>query len=322
MRILTVCILGFLLDLMFGDPWFLYHPVRFIGSTIIILEKRLRKIAGNNNRRLLAAGGVLWIFVAGGSFVISFGLLKLAAFIHPALAFILEVFWCYQLLAARSLEKESLKVYNELYKGDLAGARQAVSMIVGRDTENLTQSGVTKATIETVAENTSDGVIAPLFYMLLGGAPLTFLYKGVNTMDSMIGYKNERYLYFGKIAAKMDDIFNYIPARISGCLMVAAAFLTGMNGKNAWKIYLRDRKNHGSPNAAQTESACAGALGIQLAGDGYYFGKLYKKPTIGDGLRESQVEDIKKACLLMKVTAWLMLIVGSMLRLVLILGLG
>ena len=224
----------------------------------------------------MAAGGVLWVMTALMAFLIPFALLALAGWLHPALRFLLETFWCFQILAARSLSSESRKVYEKLKESDLPGARRAVSMIVGRDTEKLTEEGVTKAAVETVAENTSDGVTAPLIYMMIGGAPLGFLYKAVNTMDSMLGYKNDRYLYFGRIPAKMDDIFNYIPARITGLLMTAAAFLTGLDGKNAWKIYRRDRRKHASPNAAQTESVCAGALGVQLAGDAVYFGKVYK----------------------------------------------
>ncbi len=207
-----------------------------------------------------------------------------------------------------------MKVYEKLREESLPGARQAVSMIVGRDTKALTEEGVIKAAVETVAENTSDGVIAPLFYMLIGGAPLAFLYKAVNTMDSMIGYKNDRYLYFGKAAAKMDDVFNFIPARISAVLMIAAAFLCGFDGKNAWKIYRRDRRNHASPNAAQTEAVCAGALGVQLAGNAFYFGKLYEKPTIGDPLRPICREDIPAACRLMYAAAGLMLAAGIGIR--------
>ena len=182
-------------------------------------------------------------------------------------------------------------------------------MIVGRDTEKLNETGITKAAVETVAENTSDGVTAPLLYMMLGGAPLGFLYKAVNTMDSMLGYKNEKYLYFGKIPAKMDDVFNFIPARVTAMFMVCASFLAGLDGKNAWRIYLRDRRKHASPNAAQTESVCAGALRIRLAGDAVYFGKVYKKEFIGDDLRPIDPEDIIKAGRLMYVTALLMMFV-------------
>ena len=206
---------------------------------------------------------------------------------------------CYQMLAVKSLKDESMRVFEELKKGDLEGARYAVSMIVGRDTKALDEAGVTKAAVETVAENTSDGIIAPLFYMAIGGPVLMFFYKGVNTMDSMVGYKNEKYLNFGRYAAKFDDIMNYIPARISALLMIAASYVCGFDGKNAAKIYKRDRYNHASPNSAQTEAVMAGALDIQLAGNAYYFGKLYEKPTIGDDIRSVESQDIKRAnCLL------------------------
>lgn len=193
----------------------------------------------------------------------------------------------------------------KLKESDLPGARRAVSMIVGRDTENLTEEGVAKAAVETVAENTSDGVTAPLIFLLIGGAPLGFLYKAVNTMDSMLGYKNERYLYFGKIPAKMDDLFNYIPARLTAVIMTAAAFITGLDGKNAWKICRRDRRKHASPNSAHTESVCAGALGVQLAGDALYSGKVYKKEFIGDARRRIEPEDILRAGRLMYATEFL-----------------
>lgn len=314
MRGSIICILAFLLDLIFGDPLWLYHPVRLVGRLISGLEKVLRRAAGESERGLLLAGGILWAAVSCLTFGAAAGLLALAEAVHPRLAFLLQVFWCYQLLAASSLKKESMKVYGRLKAGDLPGARQAVSMIVGRDTAALTEEGVVRAAVETVAENTSDGVVAPLFYMLVGGAPLAFFYKAVNSMDSMVGYKNERYLYFGRAAAKMDDAFNYIPARISALLMAAAAFLCGMNAGKAWEVYRRDRHNHASPNAAQTEAVCAGALEIQLAGDAYYFGKLYKKPVIGDPARPARPDDIPLACRLMYGTSVLMLVLGAGIR--------
>lgn len=304
---LAACVTGFLLDFLFGDPVWLYHPVRLIGNFISFGEKKLRGIFGKKEKGELAAGTVLWFLTAGFSFVIPFLVLWGAQRVHPALRFLIESFWCYQILAARCLVEESGKVYDRLKEKDLPGARKAVSMIVGRDTENLTEEGVTKAAVETVAENTSDGVTAPLIYLMIGGAPLGFLYKAVNTMDSMLGYKNDRYLYFGRVPAGMDDIFNYIPARLTALLMIAAAYLTGLDGKNAWKIYRRDRKKHASPNAAQTESVCAGALRVQLAGDAVYFGKLYKKEFIGDSLRPIEPQDIRRTQRLMYVTALLVL---------------
>lgn len=207
----------------------------------------------------------------------------------------LETFMCYQILATKSLKTESDKVYKALKTEGLKEARQAVSMIVGRDTERLSEEGVIKATVETVAENTSDGVIVPLFYMAIGGAAAGFGYKAVNTMDSMIGYRNEKYTYFGTAAARLDDVVNYIPARLSAWLMIIAAYLTGMDGKNAVHIYRRDKRKHKSPNAAQTESVMAGALDVALAGDAWYFGKLYEKPFIGDPVKEICAEDIRRA---------------------------
>ncbi len=292
-------ILGFLIDLSAGDPRWLYHPVRVIGNGISFLEKGLRKIFPDTlgGERIAGLFLVILISVFGGG--IPLLLLYGAYHVHTGLGLALETFWCYQMIAAKSLKKESMRVSRELEKGNLEGARYAVSMIVGRDTENLTPEGITKAAVETVAENTSDGVIAPLFYMALGGAPLMFFYKSVNTMDSMVGYKNEKYLNFGRYAAKLDDAVNYLPSRISAWLMIAVSYMGGFDGKNAGKIFFRDRYNHASPNSAQTEAVMAGALHVQLAGDAWYFGRLYEKPTIGDADRPIEYEDIRRAnCLL------------------------
>ena len=316
--IILACVTGFLLDCIFGDPAWMYHPIRVIGNLISVLEKGLRKLLCSRipaseqekkNRREVLAGGILWILTVSLSFLVPAVLLFAAGKVHPAVRFLLETFWCYQIFAARCLVGESKKVYQKLKEDDLPGARKAVSMIVGRDTENLTAEGVTKAAVETVAENTSDGVTAPLLFLLIGGAPLGFLYKAVNTMDSMLGYKNEKYLYFGRIPAKMDDVFNYIPARLTAWFMIGAAFLTGMDGKNAWKIYLRDKRKHASPNSAQSEAVCAGALDVQLAGDAVYFGKVYKKDYIGDAIRKIEPEDILRAGKLMYMTTILMMVV-------------
>ncbi len=315
---LAACVTGFLLDFLFGDPVWLYHPVRLIGNFISFGEKKLRGIFGKKEKGELAAGTVLWFLTAGFSFVIPFLVLWGAQRVHPALRFLIESFWCYQILAARCLVEESGKVYDRLKEKDLPGARKAVSMIVGRDTENLTEEGVTKAAVETVAENTSDGVTAPLLFLLLGGASFGFLYKAVNTMDSMLGYKNEKYLYFGRFPAKMDDVFNYIPSRVTALFMIAAAFLTEMDAKNAWMIWRRDRRKHASPNSAQTESVCAGALRVRLAGDAVYFGKLHKKEYLGDPLRPIEPEDIRRAGRLMYVTAFLVLLVFGAIKLAVI----
>lgn len=299
---------GFLLDLLFGDPRWLYHPVCLIGNLIAALEKIIRKVFPKSEKGELAGGFLEVLLVCALCLGIPCVVMYILYRVLPPAGFFLETFWCYQLLAAKSLKQESMRVYDRLKNGNIEEARHAVSMIVGRDTNALTEEGVTKAAVETVAENSSDGVIAPMIYMALGGVPLMFLYKGINTMDSMLGYKNDRYLYFGRCAAKLDDAANYIPARISGWLMVAAAFLSGLDGKNAWKIYRRDRRNHASPNSAQTESACAGALGVQLAGNAYYFGKLYEKPSIGDPGRPVEPEDIPRANRLMYAAAFLNLV--------------
>ncbi|MDO5797424.1 MAG: adenosylcobinamide-phosphate synthase CbiB [Eubacteriales bacterium] len=310
----TALAAGFLLDLIFGDPRWLYHPVCLIGNLISVLEKGIRKIFPKTNAGELAGGFVETLLVCLFSFGIPGAILYILYGHFPLAGVILETFWCYQLLATRSLRDESMKVHDRLINGTIEEARYAVSMIVGRDTQELTETGVTKAAVETVAENCSDGVIAPMIYMALGGAPLMFLYKGINTMDSMLGYKNDKYLYFGRCSAKLDDVANYLPARISGWLMVAASFVCGMDGKNAAKIYLRDRRNHASPNSAQTEAAMAGALDVQLAGNAYYFGKLYEKPTIGDPIREVEPEDIRRSNRLMYGTAVLGILICLIIR--------
>ena len=305
---------GFILDLMIGDPRWLYHPVCLIGNLIAFLEKILRKIFPKTDKGELAAGTVEVILVCLLSGGIPFLILHILYRISVWVGFALETFWCYQLLAGKCLKDESRKVYVQLVNHNLEGARHAVSMIVGRDTGNLSEAGVTKAAVETVAENTSDGVIAPLIFMLIGGAPLGFFYKAVNTMDSMVGYKNEKYLHFGQFAAKMDDVWNYIPSRISALLMIASAWIFRMDYKRAWAVWKRDRRKHASPNSAQTEAVCAGALQVQLAGDAYYFGKLYPKETIGDDVRPIEPKDILRAGNLMDGAALLTLLVFGLLK--------
>ena len=302
---LAALIVGYGLDLLLGDPSFLYHPIRVIGNLIALLEKWLRKVFPKTPKGELAGGVFLVILVCLAGYGVP-ALLLFAAFkIHPVIGFLLEVLWCWQIPATKCLKDESMKVYQKLKENDLPGARYAVSMIVGRDTENLSETGVTKAAVETIAENTSDGVIAPLLFLAIGGPAVGFLYKSINTMDSMVGYKNDRYLYFGRTAAKLDDIVNYIPARISALLMVVSCFLCGkeFDGKRAWYIFKRDRYRHASPNSAQTEAVCAGALGIRLAGNASYFGKIVEKPYIGDAERAVETEDIKRADRLLYATA-------------------
>ncbi len=305
---------GFVLDAVFGDPAWLPHPVVLMGKCISKLEKTLRARFPKTQQGELLAGAVLAFCLPVGTFLLTSAVCLLAAKISPWLGLAVQMFWCGQALAAKGLVQESRNVYNELVKPDLPAARKAVSRIVGRDTENLTAEGVTKAAVETVAENASDGVIAPLLYMLLGGAPLALTYKAINTMDSMVGYKNETYLYFGRAAAKLDDVANYIPSRLAALLWAAAAALTGNDAKGAWRIWRRDRRNHASPNSAQTESACAGALGVQLAGPAYYFGEYYPKPTIGDALRPIEPQDILRADRMMYAASILALVLGLVIR--------
>ena len=304
---------GFLIDLVFGDPVYAFHPIRLIGNLIGKSEKAIRKALPNNEKSELIGGFILWIWVAAVSFFVPFILLKCLYRVNFWLGFILESIFFWQIIAAKSLKTASMKVYKAFEEGDTEKARKAVSMIVGRDTASLTAEGITKAAVETVAENTSDGVTAPLIFAALFGASGGFLYKAVNTMDSMVGYKNDKYLYFGRFAAKCDDVFNFIPARITAYFMIISSFILGLDGKNAFKIFLRDRFNHASPNSAQTEAVCAGALDVMLAGDAYYFGKLYKKKTIGDNIRKIEPKDIKNANNLMYMTSVLILIVLSIL---------
>ena len=296
---------GFVLDLVFGDPHALPHPIRLIGTLIAGLEKKLLKLQMRDEKKEFYKGILLVALVLFSTGTVAALVLVVAYWLHPAAGIVVESVMTYQILATKCLKDESMKVYQSLNEQGLEAGRVAVSMIVGRDTNVLDETGVVKAAVETVAENTSDGVIAPMLYTALGGPVLGFVYKAVNTMDSMVGYKNDKYLYFGRAAAKLDDVVNFIPARISAYLMIAAAYIGGkaFDGKRAYRIYKRDRRNHASPNSAQTESVCAGALGIQLAGDASYFGKVVKKPYIGDAHRAVEREDIVRVNQLMYVTA-------------------
>ena len=306
-------IAGFVLDLLIGDPHFIPHPVRLIGSLISFCDKRLNCDAGYNisekklNLMKYKRGMLLAFTVIIATFAMSVIIIVAAYSINLYAGIIAEAVMTWQILATKCLRVESMRVYDALRTDGVDAGRRAVSMIVGRDTSVLDAAGVTRAAVETIAENTSDGVIAPMLYTAIGGPVLGFVYKAVNTMDSMLGYKNDKYMYFGRFAARLDDVVNFIPARISAYLMIAAAFIGGrhFDGKNAYRIFKRDRFNHASPNSAQTESVCAGALRVQLAGDAVYFGKLVKKKYIGDGLREIEYEDIKRANRLMYITAFL-----------------
>lgn len=317
---LAAILAGYLLDLCLGDPHSMPHPVRAIGNLIVWLEKYLRpagkKHATERGERragvlfvclvLLVtgsvAGAILWISHLGGIWIQT----------------VVEAVMTYYLLAARSLRDESMEVCRKLEAGEIEGARYAVSMIVGRDTKPLSEAGIARAAVETVAENASDGVIAPLFYLAIGGPLLGWLYKAVNTMDSMVGYKNDRYLHFGRAAAKLDDLVNLIPSRLAALLLIVSAYLLRYDGKNAYRIWRRDRRNHKSPNSAQTESACAGALGLRLAGDAWYFGKLVPKPYIGDEIHPIEPQDIRRVNRLMYGAAGIMGLLALVMRAVIL----
>lgn len=310
---LLALVLGFIMDLIIGDPSGLYHPIRLVGNLIGFLEKKMNRRTDSPVKQMVM-GWLMMLIVILISSGVPLILLLGAQWIHPVCRLILETIMCWQLLATKSLKTESMKVYRKLRKHDLPAARKAVSMIVGRDTQMLDEAGVTKAAVETVAENTSDGIIAPLFYMAIGGAFLGWMYKAVNTMDSMVAYKNNRYMYFGRIPAYMDDVCNYIPARLSAIIMIAASCLIGMDGKGAWKIFKRDRYNHASPNSAQTEAVMAGALNVQLAGDAWYFGELHKKKTIGDDIRPVEAGDIVRANKLLYASAGISLVLFAVVK--------
>ena len=305
-------IVGFLMDCVLGDPAALPHPVVLIGKGISLCEKLLRPRFPQTEKGQLAAGAVMVVIMVLCTGVVSFLILWLCWLLNRWVFFAVCCIMSWQILAARCLQQEAEKVHDCLKREDLPAARRQVSMLVGRDTENLTAQQVTKATVETVAENSSDGVIAPMFWMLLLGPVGGFMYKAINTMDSMVGYKNDRYLFFGRAAAKTDDVANYLPARFSGLAMIAAAaILPGFDGKNAAKIWRRDRRKHASPNSAQTESVCAGALRVQLAGSASYFGKVLEKPFIGDALRPIEPKDITRSCRLMYGASIIVLLLGE-----------
>ena len=311
---LFALLIGFGIDLLVGDPHGIPHPVVGIGKLISFLEKGLRRLFPKTGGGEIAAGGVLWVLVAVICTALPAGILFLCDRLSPWLRLTVESLMCWQILATKSLKDESMKVYMALESGDLEESRHAVSMIVGRDTARLDDAGVTRAAVETVAENTSDGVVAPMLFLALGGAPLGFFYKAVNTMDSMLGYVEPPYKNIGLIPAKMDDAANFLPSRLSALLMLAAGFLLGLDGKNGWRIFRRDRRNHASPNSAQTESVCAGLLGVRLAGDAWYHGVLHKKKYIGDASREITHRDILLACRLLYLTAFLTLLLCTLVK--------
>ena len=304
---LLAILTGFVVDCFIGDPASLPHPVTLIGKTISFFEKTLRGVFQKTPRGEVAAGGVMVVLVVLLSGAVPFAILYFCAKLSPWLYFAVCALMCWQIVAAKCLKTEAEKVRACLARGDLPAARRQVGMLVGRNTENLTAEQVVKAAVETVAENTSDGVTAPIFWLALGGPTAGFVYKAINTMDSMVGYKNDKYLNFGRCAAKLDDAANYLPSRLTALCMIAAAALTGLNAKNAARVWKRDRRKHASPNSGQTESVCAGALGVQLGGNAYYFGKLYEKASLGDPDRPVEPADITRTCRLMYGTSAILL---------------
>lgn len=310
---------AFILDQIFGDPRNFPHPVVIIGKLISAMERFTRKVFPKTNKGELAAGAFTWLVVATVSFAVPFIALVLLAKVNVWAAFALNIFWSYQIFASKSLKEQSMLVYRYLEAEDLPNSRKYLSWIVGRDTSELDPEEITKAVVETVAENTSDGVTAPMLYMMILGAPLGMLYKAINTMDSMLGYKNDRYMYFGRIPAKIDDVANFIPARITGLLMCLTAPLIGLDGGNAYRIYKRDRLKHLSPNSGHLEAACAGAMHIMLGGDSFYFGKLVEKASLGDPDREVRITDIPGSIKMMYASSLAMLALLEVVRIVLVL---
>lgn len=308
------------LDALLGDPYSMPHIIRFIGSLISATERMLRRLLPPTPAGERAMGVLLVATVLGVSCGSTLLVLRVAWTVSPVLGFCVETFVCYQMVAARQLAKEAERVYRALVDEGLEAARRAVSMIVGRDTQALDEAGVTRAAVETVAENASDGVVAPLLFMAVGGALGGVLYKVVNTMDSMVGYKNQTYRYLGTAAARLDDICNWLPARITALLMCLVAPLVGLDGRGAWRVLQRDRRRHSSPNSGHPEAACAGALGVQLAGPASYFGKVVDKPTIGDDLRPIAAEDILSANRLLAATSLAALVLAIALALLCTVG--
>ena len=307
-------IIGYVLDLIFGDPSFLYHPVIFIGKVIKYSEIVLRKIFKGKAGEFI--GGIfLVIIVISVTVGLSFGILFLCYKINFYLYFGVSTFMCYQILATKCLRDCAKRVYDDLENKTLDDARYSVGMIVGRETKNLSKEGVIKACVESVAESTSDGVIAPMFYMFLGGPILGFFYKAINTMDSMVAYKNEKYFYFGKAAARLDDFFNLIPSRLTGIMIIISSLILGYDAKNALKVFFRDRYKHESPNSAQCEAPMAGALDIMLAGDAIYEGKLEHKETLGNDIKTPESDDIKKSIKILYLTSLLWVLIFCLIKL-------
>ncbi|MGG7144511.1 cobalamin biosynthesis protein [Clostridium nigeriense] len=310
MKELTI---GYLLDLIIGDPQNPIHPIRLIGSLCKKLEKIFRKILKNS---LKIAGLLTWIFSVLIVYLVSCYIVKISFSINHIVGIVISGIMIYFTISTKALKVEGLKVIKFLLKDDIEGARNQLSYIVGRDTKSLDKEGILRAVVETIAENMSDGVVAPIFYAGLLGAHFAFVYKAVNTMDSMFGYKNDKYKDFGFFPAKLDDVFNYIPARLTGYLIVLASFILRLDYKNSYKIYHRDKSNHSSPNSAHPEAAVAGALGLKLGGANYYFGKLVEKPTIGDEIKKINIDDVNKTNNILYLVSFLSYLIAMILTLI------
>lgn len=313
---MTDIIIGYVLDLIFGDPYWFPHPVRFIGKFIIFFERQIRRFAHSKVSEKIG-GFILAGATVTVSYLVVWFLLKLSSSINESLFHIVNIVLIYTTLATRSLGDEAMKVYRYIIDGDLTNARKALSYIVGRDTDKLDVQGICRAVVETVAENTSDGIIAPLFYLFLGGTPISIVYKAINTLDSMVGYKNERYINLGMASARLDDIANYIPARITALLIVIASLIVRLNPKRSLFIMIRDGRNNPSPNSGYPEASMAGALGIQLGGLSSYGGKIVEKPYIGDPINTITPEHIVLSVRIMYVTSLLAIILGLIIKVIL-----
>lgn len=312
---LLAWVVAWILDRLLGDPHHWPHPVRWIGALITFAQRIVRGCC-RSDMALSIGGGLMWLSVVGITWGVAWGLLYFAAAIHPAFGWVVEVWMIFTVLAARSLDDAAREVEQPLRESNLEESRKKLAWIVGRDTSQLQLPQINRAVVETVAENTVDGVIAPLFYLLLGGAPLAMAYKAVNTLDSMVGYKHEKYRAIGMVSARMDDLANFIPARISWLLLSLAAWLCRHNALDALRIGWRDRYNHSSPNCGWSEATVAGALGIRLGGPNEYFGQRIDKPWLGDASREITVDDISGTIQLMWVASTLALMLFALVRVI------
>lgn len=302
-------IAAYVADLIFGDPEWMSHPVRWIGRLITYAEKKLRTAADVSKVTRLK-GIALVVLVVGATMFCAWGCIAVLRGIHPILGDIAWVYAAYTTLAVKDLRVKAQAVYQALRKNDVRTARTELSKIVGRDTADLQEEGITKAAVESIAESTSDGIIAPLFYLIIGGPVLALGYKAVNTLDSMVGHKDEKYIDFGWCAARLDDIANFIPARLSGFLIAGASWGAGNGFQNAWKIMLRDGKKHASPNSGMPEAAMAGALGVKLGGPSTYAGEVIEKPYIGDSVRTVERAMIPEALTISFISSLMMVVLG------------